>query len=132
MNLTLAMEPVLQQIELETAVWEMDYPISTPLVVRCALIVWVSCGIFLHLWLSLTQCNAVYGFFLDGTSQITTLAVFENVPFLSVPLCFGAVKGAPVGLRLFEMNASPITASELYIVVYSMPHELFYMFWSKS
>ena len=66
----------------------------------------------LHL---LNQCNAVYGFFLDGTSQITTLAVFENVTFSSVPLCFGAVKGVSAHYKIFYITASPITASELYI-----------------
>ena len=68
---------------------------------------------YLHLWLSPTQCNAVYGFFLDG-SQITTLAVPENVPFRS-KLCFKAVNGVPADLRFFLITASPITASELYI-----------------
>jgi hypothetical protein len=52
----------------------------------------------------------VYGFFLDG-SQITTLAVFENVPFSSLSICFGAVKGFAADLRSFEITASPITAS---------------------
>ena len=56
----------------------------------------------------------MYGFFLDG-SQITTLAVFENVPFSSLSICFGAVKGFAADLRSFEITASPITASELYI-----------------
>ena len=60
----------------------------------------------------------MYRLFLDNNDgrQITTLAVPENVTFWNTPaLCFNAVKGVPAdGIKVFEVIASPITASELY------------------